>query len=86
MKPYCGACKAWHTETEGHYLSPAMVAALRWLREHNGDGMFDRHGDLLAGGELAPVMRCTWNRLRDVGLVEMYKPTDKGRGRLRLTP
>ena len=84
-KPYCDCCKSWHTEQEGHWLTPAMVAALRWLREHNGDGVFDNHGVVLAAGELAPFTRSTWNALRDRGFVEMYKPTGKGRGRLRLT-
>lgn len=47
-------------------------AALLWLRNRNGDGMFDRNGVLLAGGERAPVMRSTWNSLAGAGLVELY--------------
>ena len=84
-KPYCETCHTWHEATDGHYMSPSMIAAIKWLREHNGDGLFDKRGVVLAAGELAPFMRSTWNALRDVGLVEMYKPTGKGRGRLRLT-
>ncbi|AZO77739.1 MULTISPECIES: hypothetical protein [unclassified Bosea (in: a-proteobacteria)] len=66
-------------------MTKAQEAALAWLRERNGDGCFDRNGVLLAAGESAPVTRTTWNHLRDLGLVEFYKPTGKGRGRCRLT-
>lgn len=66
-------------------MTKAQEAALAWLRERNGDGCFDRNGVLLAAGERAPVTRGTWNALRDLGLVEFYKPTGKGRGRCRLT-
>ena len=66
-------------------MTKAQTEALDWLRHHNGDGAFDRHGVLLAAGELAPFMRSTWNRLRDLGLVEFYNPTPgRGRGRARL--
>lgn len=64
-------------------LTKAQAAALKWLHEHNGDGMFDRNGVLLAGGELAPVMRCTWNALRDAGHVEFYRPNPRGPQRVR---
>lgn len=53
-------------------LTEAQRAALRWLKEHNGDGLFDVHGVLVAAGECAPVMRTTWNKLRDAGFVEFY--------------
>jgi hypothetical protein len=65
-------------------LTEAQRAALRWLRQHNGDGMFDVNGVLLAGGELAPVMRSTWNKLVYLGLAEFYGPEGKPRARLRL--
>lgn len=65
-------------------LTKAQREALDWLRKHNGDGLFDRNGVVLAAGESAPVMRGTWNALRDAGLVEFYNPAGKGRGRLRL--
>lgn len=72
---------------KGHVnLSEASLAAIKWLREHNGDGIFDNHGVLLAAGEGAPFTRSTWNALQRAGLVEFYKPTGKGRGRCRLTP
>lgn len=61
-------------------LTEAQRAALRWFKAHNGDGLFDVHGVLVAGGELAPVMRSTWNKLRDAGFVEFYQD----RKRLRL--
>lgn len=67
-------------------LTPAQREALIWLQQHNGDGVFDKHGVLLAAGESAPFMRSTWNALRDMGRVEMYdrkrvrvtRPVEKG--------
>ena len=53
-----------------------------------GDGVFDRHGIALAQGETAPVVRATWNTLRDAGLIEFYggkADGGSGYGRLRLT-
>lgn len=66
-------------------MSPAQRQALKWLSEHNGDGLFDKNGVLVAAGEKAPVMRLTWNALRDLGLVEFYGPEKKPRARARLT-
>jgi hypothetical protein len=66
-------------------ITKTQGEALKWFADHTGDGIFDKHGVLLAAGELAPFNRSTWNALRDVGLVEFYKPTGKGRGRARLT-
>lgn len=65
-------------------MTKPQAEALRWLLEHSGDGVFDRYGVLLAAGELAPFMRSTWNRLRDLGLVEFYNPAGKGYGRCRV--
>ena len=65
-------------------MTQSQADALRWLKERNGDGCFDNDGVLLAAGELAPFMRSTWNALRDLKLVEFYKPTGKGRGRCRV--
>lgn len=50
----------------------AQLAALKWLRNRNADGVFDRHQVLVAGCERAPVMRSTWSRLEGFGLVERY--------------
>lgn len=69
-------------------MTAAQTEALRWLREHNGDGLFDKHGTLVAAGEVAPHTRSTWNKLRAAGLVEYYNgkrvrvisPTDKPEG------
>lgn len=61
--------------------SPAMLSALKWLRSRNGDGVFDRNQVLIAGGERAPVMRSTWSKLADAGLVELYL----NRRRVRVT-
>lgn len=65
-------------------ITKAQADALKWLREHNGDGVFNLNGTLLAGGELAPVMRSTWNALRDAGAVEFYKVGNRGGQRLRV--
>lgn len=53
-------------------LTKAQKEAFKWLLERNGDGLFDKAGVLVAAGERAPVMRSTWNALRDVGLIEFY--------------
>jgi hypothetical protein len=66
-------------------LTKAEREAICWLRERSGDGMFDRHGVVLACGELAPHVRSTWNALSDLGFIEFYNPAGNGRGRLRLT-
>jgi hypothetical protein len=72
---------------KGRKVTKSQKDALTWLREHSGDGCLDRHGVVLAAGELAPFMRSTWNALRDLGLVEFYFPSlegGKGRGRIRV--
>lgn len=53
-------------------LTSAQLSALKWLRNRNGDGVFDRHQVLTAAGERAPVMRATWTKLEHAGLVERY--------------
>jgi DNA-binding MarR family transcriptional regulator len=62
-------------------LTSSQMSALLWLRNRSGDGLFDRSGVLVAAGERAGVMRSTWNKLCDAGLVEKYM----GRKRLRVT-
>lgn len=59
----------------------SQQAALKWLINRNGDGVFDRCQVLVAAGERAPVMRATWNKLEGLGLVEFYL----NRRRLRVT-
>lgn len=60
-------------------ITEPQRAALKWLRDHGGSGCFDKNGVLLAGGELAPFMRSTFNTLRQLGFVEFIyaktKPT-----------
>lgn len=51
-------------------LTKSQEEAFKWLRERNGDGLFDKTGVLVAAGERAPFMRMTWNALRDAGHVE----------------
>lgn len=55
--------------THGGDLTVSQLEALKWLREHNGTGVFDKHGVLLAAGESGPFMRSTWNALRDMGRI-----------------
>jgi hypothetical protein len=65
-------------------ITKAQSDALKGLREHNGDGLFDKNGVLVAGGERAPFTRGTWNALRDLGHVEFYRPQPRGASRLRI--
>jgi hypothetical protein len=70
-------------------MTKAEQQALKWLREHGGDGCFDKSGVAFAQGETAPVMRSTWNSLANQGYVEFYggvKDGGKSYGRLRLKP
>lgn len=61
--------------------TPSQLSALKWLRNRNGDGVFAGAGQvLLAAGERAGVMRGTWSKLEQLGLVERYD-----RRRLRVT-
>lgn len=53
-------------------MTAAQREALIWLEQHSGDGVFDKHGVVLAAGESAPFMRSTWNALRAMGRVEFY--------------
>lgn len=66
-------------------MTDAQAAALKWLTDRGGDGIFDRTGVLLAAGERAPHERKTWNQLGTMGLVEFYRPKPRGAQRLRLT-
>ena len=63
--------------------SAAGRAALDWLDERGGDGVFADIGNqvLSARGEKAPVMRATWNELSRLGYVEFY-----GKRRARIVP
>ena len=54
-------------------MTEAQEKALKWLKEHGGDGLFDNDGVLVAAGERAPHMRSTWNILRDLGHIEFYQ-------------
>lgn len=61
--------------------TPSQLAALKWLVNRNADGVFAGHGTFVAAGEVAPVMRRTWNQLSFFGFTEMYN-----KRRLRVTP
>ena len=66
-------------------LTEAERAALKWLRDHGGDGIFGKKAVVLAGGEWAPFTRSTWNNLRDAELIEYYGPPGGGGTRVRVT-
>jgi len=54
-------------------VTQSHLAALKWLRNRNADGVFERNNSVvLAAGDRAPVMRSTWNKLAEAGLVEFY--------------
>jgi L-lysine 2,3-aminomutase len=63
-------------------MTKAQQAALDWLREHNGTGIFGKNGVLLAAGEWAPVTRQTWNALRDLGHVTIFRIGTRGPARV----
>lgn len=56
-------------------VTDAQKSALLWLKNRNGDGVFAEKSNksvLIAAGDRAPIMRSTWNKLADCGLVEFY--------------
>ncbi|WP_028732100.1 hypothetical protein [Rhizobium leguminosarum] len=63
-------------------ITDAQQSALKWLRNRGGDGVFDRNQVFVAAGQRAPVMRLTWSRLEEAGLVERYL----NNRRMRMTP
>ena len=71
-------------------MTGAQKAALRWLFNRGGTGMFNKDGVLLAAGELAGVTRTTWNALRDAGLVSIENKrtsiTDAGKQHCAANP
>lgn len=71
--------------TDPAALTKAQADALQWLRDHNGGGIFDKHGVLLAAGESAPFMRSTWNALGRAGLVDIWRPGTRGPKRVAVT-
>lgn len=66
-------------------MTKAQREALKWLKDHGGDAVFDKYGVAFAMGETAPHERRTWNALAKTGLVEFHNPSGKGRGRVRIT-
>jgi hypothetical protein len=63
-------------------VTPAQSKALAWLKQHNGTGVLNKYGVLLAAGELAPFRRSTWNALRDAGAVDIYRIGSRGPARI----
>ncbi|WCA57793.1 hypothetical protein G6M16_008815 [Agrobacterium tumefaciens] len=60
-------------------ITDAQKSALKWLKNRNADGVFDKHNVLIAGGEKAPVMRSTWSNLERAGLIERYMNNRRAR-------
>lgn len=60
-------------------MTRAMLKALIWLSDHGGDGVIDRYGRIVAGGETSPQSP-TWLRLMTHGLI-----TGDGINRIRIT-
>lgn len=53
-------------------ITDAQKAALKWLKNRGGDGLFDKTRCVVARGERAGVMRVSWIRLEQAGLIERY--------------
>ena len=53
-------------------LTKSQINAFNWLRDRGSDGMFDKHGVLIAQGETCHFTRGTWNALRDLGIIKYY--------------
>jgi len=66
-------------------MTKAQRDALKWLKEHGGDGC--RQGpcrqQVLAQGEIAPFMWSTFTALALLGMVDLYGRPD---WRVRVTP
>lgn len=66
-------------------ITEAQRRALRWLHNRGGEGMFNKQQVLLAQGELAGVMRSTWNALADAKPPCVIYSANKGYKRVALT-
>ena len=66
-------------------LTKAQRAAVKWLYNRGGDGMFTKGQVLLARGELAAVNRATWNSLEKAGPPLIQYSEGKGYKRVRIT-
>lgn len=69
-------------------MTPAMKAAIKWLRERGGDCAVARVNGggriYLAQGEAGPFMPTTARKLVDAGLAEYIDQGDKKAVRFRL--
>lgn len=70
-------------------MTPAMEAALKWMREHGGDCAVARVNGggriFLAQGEHGPFLPATARALIDAGLAEYVDQGGKKSVRFRLT-
>lgn len=56
-------------------MTDAQQAALKWLKERGGTGVFEKNNSvLIAAGERSSSTRTTWNILRDLGHVTIENP------------
>lgn len=62
-------------------LTDAMQRAMKWLREHGGEGAIDKRGSIIAAGERSAFDSVTWLRLMSLGELEPAGPL-----RLRIPP
>lgn len=60
-------------------LTEAQLAALQWLKDHNGEGSVQRGRRILAAGTIAPVRMATWRALEGADMVTI------GEGRIVVT-
>lgn len=62
-------------------MTLSQKAALKWLINRGGDGVFSRNQVLIVRGQTAPIMRSTWTSLEKLKVVELYM----NRRRLKVT-
>jgi hypothetical protein len=62
---------------QGMALTDAHKAALKWLKNRGGDGVFDKTQCLIACGERAGVRRATWSRLEAAGMIHRHGPKNR---------
>lgn len=66
-------------------LTTAQRAAIKWFHNRGGEGVFTKGQVLLARGELAAVMRSTWNALEQASPPLVTYSAGKGYKRVAIT-
>jgi hypothetical protein len=71
-------------------ITDSMHQAVLWLKKHGGSGIRCKPNRMLAGGEYAPFMFETFERLKTAGLVAIdgfrWVITDRGRAHVEKYP